>query len=148
MTDKLKVSFAIRAPNSGPLASPQSMLQVAQEAEALGFDSVWVHDHLTWSAEIHRTHISYRSPHSMCCAMADSTSVSARRKRFAAKSKPTATPACRTLRSNSFIRLWNATPKCCNCLRGKFCRRFARLIFFSVLRLHQPTDSLVAPREE
>jgi alkanesulfonate monooxygenase SsuD/methylene tetrahydromethanopterin reductase-like flavin-dependent oxidoreductase (luciferase family) len=34
------------------------MLQVAQEAEALGFDSVWVHDHLTWSDEIHRTHIS------------------------------------------------------------------------------------------
>ena len=58
MSDKAKVSFGIRIPNSGPLASPQSMLSVAQEAEALGFDSVWVHDHLTWSDEIHRTHIS------------------------------------------------------------------------------------------
>jgi probable F420-dependent oxidoreductase len=31
---------------------------VAREAESLGYDSVWVHDHLTWSDEIHRTHIS------------------------------------------------------------------------------------------
>lgn len=58
MSENRKVSFGIRIPNSGPLASPRSMLQVAREAEALGFDSVWVHDHLTWSDEIHRTHIS------------------------------------------------------------------------------------------
>ena len=57
MTDKPKVSFAIRVPNSGPLASPSSMLAVAQEAEAFGYDSVWVHDHLTWSDEIHCTDI-------------------------------------------------------------------------------------------
>jgi probable F420-dependent oxidoreductase len=53
-----KITFGNRVPNSGPLASPQSILAVAQETEALGFDSVWVHDHLTWTAEIHRTHIS------------------------------------------------------------------------------------------
>jgi len=58
MSNPPKVTFGIRVPNSGPLASPESMLQVAQEAEVLGFDSVWVHDHLTWSDEIHRTHIS------------------------------------------------------------------------------------------
>jgi probable F420-dependent oxidoreductase len=58
MSSPAKVTFGIRVPNSGPLASPESMLQVAQEAEALGFDSIWVHDHLTWSDEIHRTHIS------------------------------------------------------------------------------------------
>src|SRR5512138_1278214 len=58
MSENRKVSFGIRIPNSGPLASPRSMLSVAQEAEALGFDSIWVHDHLTWSDEIHRTHIS------------------------------------------------------------------------------------------
>ena len=58
MSNRNKITFGVRLPNSGPLASPQSMLQVAQEAEALGFDSVWVHDHLTWSDEIHRTHIS------------------------------------------------------------------------------------------
>jgi probable F420-dependent oxidoreductase len=53
-----KVTFGVRVPNSGPLASPESIVQVAREAEALGFDSVWVHDHLTWTDEIHRTHIS------------------------------------------------------------------------------------------
>lgn len=58
MSDRRKISFGIRVPNSGPLASPASMLYVAREAEILGFDSIWVHDHLTWSDEIHRTHIS------------------------------------------------------------------------------------------
>jgi len=41
-----KVTFGIRVPNSGPLASPESILEVAREAEALGYDSIWVHDHL------------------------------------------------------------------------------------------------------
>ena len=58
MSNSHPIRFGIRIPNSGPLASPQSMLQVAYEVEVLGFDSVWVHDHLTWSDEIHRTHIS------------------------------------------------------------------------------------------
>ena len=53
-----KVTFGNRVPNSGPLASPESIIRVAQESEALGFDSIWVHDHLTWTEEIHRTHIS------------------------------------------------------------------------------------------
>jgi probable F420-dependent oxidoreductase len=53
-----KITFGIRVPNSGPLASPQSIVEVAREAEALGYDSIWVHDHLTWTEEIHRTHIS------------------------------------------------------------------------------------------
>ena len=53
-----EVTFGIRVPNSGPLASPASIVKVAKEAESLGFDSVWVHDHLTWTEEIHRTHIS------------------------------------------------------------------------------------------
>jgi probable F420-dependent oxidoreductase len=53
-----QVTFGIRVPNSGPLATAESMVEVAKEAESLGYDSVWVHDHLTWSDEIHRTHIS------------------------------------------------------------------------------------------
>ncbi len=53
-----KVTFGNRLPNSGPLASPDAIARVAKESESLGFDSVWVHDHLTWTAEIHRTHIS------------------------------------------------------------------------------------------
>ena len=55
---KAKITFGIRVPNSGPLASPESIVQVAREAESLGYDSIWVHDHLTWTEEIHRTHIS------------------------------------------------------------------------------------------
>ena len=34
------------------------MAEAAKAAQALGYDSVWVHDHLAWTAEIHRTHIS------------------------------------------------------------------------------------------
>ena len=40
------LTFGVRVPNSGPLATVESMVEVAQEAESLGFDSVWVHDHL------------------------------------------------------------------------------------------------------
>lgn len=52
------VEFGVRIPNSGPLATPSNLIRAATEAEALGFDSVWVHDHLTWSREMHRRHIS------------------------------------------------------------------------------------------
>ena len=62
-SQKSQVSFGIRVPNSGPLATAASMVEVAREAEALGYDSVWVHDHLTWSDEIHRTHISSGADH-------------------------------------------------------------------------------------
>ncbi len=53
-----KATFGLRVPNSGPLASPAAIAETAKAAEALGFDSIWVHDHLTWTEEIHRTHIS------------------------------------------------------------------------------------------
>lgn len=53
-----KFTFGNRVPNSGPLASPEAIVRVAKESEAAGFDSIWVHDHLTWTEEIHRTHIS------------------------------------------------------------------------------------------
>ncbi|MBI4525339.1 MAG: TIGR03619 family F420-dependent LLM class oxidoreductase [Deltaproteobacteria bacterium] len=57
-TPQGKITFGNRVPNSGPLTSPEAIVQVAKESETFGFDSVWVHDHLTWTAEIHRTHIS------------------------------------------------------------------------------------------
>jgi len=59
-----RVTFGVRVPNSGPLASTESIVAVAREAESLGYDSIWVHDHLTWSDEIHRTHISSGADHS------------------------------------------------------------------------------------
>lgn len=52
------VSFGIRVPNSGPLASIENIARAAREAEDLGFDSVFVHDHVVWSSEMHRHHIS------------------------------------------------------------------------------------------
>jgi probable F420-dependent oxidoreductase len=53
-----KVSFGVRVPNSGPLASVENIVRAATEAEALGFDSIFVHDHVVWSSEMHRHHIS------------------------------------------------------------------------------------------
>ena len=37
MSQSANITFGVRLPNSGPLASPESMLQVAREAEELGF---------------------------------------------------------------------------------------------------------------
>ena len=53
-----RLAFGVRVPNSGPLASVDHIVQVATAAEAMGFDSVWVHDHVVWSGEMHRHHIS------------------------------------------------------------------------------------------
>jgi probable F420-dependent oxidoreductase len=50
-------SIGIRLPNSGPLASPAAILEVALLSESLGFDSVWVHDHLAWPSS-RRTHFA------------------------------------------------------------------------------------------
>jgi len=52
------VAFGVRLPNSGPLAAADSILNSADVAEQLGYDSVWVHDHITWGTEQHRGHLS------------------------------------------------------------------------------------------
>lgn len=52
------MQFGIRLPNSGPLAARENLVQVADEAERLGFHSVWVHDHILWGEEQHQTHLS------------------------------------------------------------------------------------------
>ncbi|MGH2977376.1 MAG: hypothetical protein ACRDKC_03240, partial [Gaiellaceae bacterium] len=52
------VQFGVRVPNSGPLATIENIVRAAQAAEEMGFDSLWVHDHVAWSAEMHRHHIS------------------------------------------------------------------------------------------
>jgi len=57
-----KVEFGVNLNNREPLIAPdydlKMLLDLSEIVEASGFDSVWVHDHLTWSDEIHRTHIS------------------------------------------------------------------------------------------
>jgi probable F420-dependent oxidoreductase len=52
------IQFGVRVPNSGPLASVENIVRAAQAAEEMGFDSLWVHDHVAWSTEMHRHHIS------------------------------------------------------------------------------------------
>jgi probable F420-dependent oxidoreductase len=52
------MKFGVRLPNSGPLANRRNIAEIAIEADRLGFDSVWVHDHIVWGTEQHRTHLS------------------------------------------------------------------------------------------
>lgn len=51
------MKFGLALPNSGPLASPGNIRRVAEEAEALGFDALLVHDHISYDTEWlgHRT---------------------------------------------------------------------------------------------
>jgi len=52
------LKFGVRLPNSGPLANRKNIVDVASEAESLGYHSVWVHDHILWGTEQHKTHLS------------------------------------------------------------------------------------------
>lgn len=42
------MQVGIALPHFGPAASPEAIIQVAQKAEELGFDSVWALDRLLW----------------------------------------------------------------------------------------------------
>lgn len=50
-------TFGIRLPNSGPFAGPGLIKEIAVLSEDLGFDVVWVHDHLAWPTH-RRTHFA------------------------------------------------------------------------------------------
>ena len=52
-----ELTFGIRLPNSGPLASPGEIRAVALRSERCGFDTVWVHDHISWPFQ-RRTHFA------------------------------------------------------------------------------------------
>lgn len=52
-----RVTFGIRLPNSGPFASPDMIRETARLAESLGFNTVWVHDHIAWPGH-RRTHFA------------------------------------------------------------------------------------------
>lgn len=47
----MQSTFGVRLPNSGPLATAEAQLSTAELAEELGFDNVWVHDHIAWASE-------------------------------------------------------------------------------------------------
>lgn len=45
------MKFGVQLPHFGPLASAAGTLELARRVEALGFDSVWVGDHIIYPAE-------------------------------------------------------------------------------------------------
>ena len=42
----MPVTFGCSLPSRGPMSSPESLRSLAQRSEALGFDSIWVSDHI------------------------------------------------------------------------------------------------------
>jgi len=46
--------FGVQLPNYGPIAGPDSLARVARLAEDLGFDSVWINDHVLVPSRITR----------------------------------------------------------------------------------------------
>ncbi|OLC33176.1 MAG: hypothetical protein AUH81_14765 [Candidatus Rokubacteria bacterium 13_1_40CM_4_69_5] len=42
------MKFGVHLPHFGPLASGEGTLALARRAEALGYDSVWVGDHIVY----------------------------------------------------------------------------------------------------
>jgi probable F420-dependent oxidoreductase len=53
-----EIKFGVRLPVAGPLATPAGIKRSVREAEAMGFDTAWVHDYLIWTKELDRLHIS------------------------------------------------------------------------------------------
>ena len=45
------ISLGVRLPNSGPFATAENILSLGTTAEELGYDTVWVHDHISWARE-------------------------------------------------------------------------------------------------
>ncbi len=42
----MPVTFGCSLPSRGPMSSPESLRSLAQRSEDLGFDSIWVSDHI------------------------------------------------------------------------------------------------------
>src|SRR5512140_802347 len=47
----MRTEFGVRLPNSGPFATAENIMRTAEGAAALRFDSVWVHDHISWTRD-------------------------------------------------------------------------------------------------
>lgn len=61
------MKFGVRLANSGPFASRHALTEMAVAAEALGYDAVSIHDHVTWGLE-DRYHF-YAGSHETAAAM-------------------------------------------------------------------------------
>ena len=64
--------FGVRLPVAGVFASPSAITDVAQLAEELAFDSVWVHDYIIWNKLLDQLHISCGSREAVDAAGEDS----------------------------------------------------------------------------
>lgn len=53
-----RVGFGIRLPVAGTFAETANIASVAEHAEALGYDALWVHDYLIWNEDLDRRHVS------------------------------------------------------------------------------------------
>lgn len=53
-----QVEFGIRLPVAGTFAEVANITAVADHAEALGYDALWVHDYLIWNEDLDRRHVS------------------------------------------------------------------------------------------
>lgn len=51
MTAAPGLSLGVRLPNSGPFATAANILELATQVENAGYDTVWVHDHISWAQE-------------------------------------------------------------------------------------------------
>lgn len=51
------MKFGINLPHSGPLASVGAIRDIALEAEALGYETLWAHDHISYDSDwyLHRS---------------------------------------------------------------------------------------------
>jgi probable F420-dependent oxidoreductase len=54
------VKFGLRLPGAGPYAGPEAITAFAQRAEALGFDSLWMTDHIALPVDV-QTRYPYRA---------------------------------------------------------------------------------------
>ncbi len=43
------ITFGLRLPNSGPLATTEAVIMSVDAAESLGYDAVWANDHISWT---------------------------------------------------------------------------------------------------
>lgn len=66
-----RAQFGVRLPVAGPLAGPEAIRTVAQGAERLGYDAVWVHDFIAWTDYQDRHHVSCGSVEAVEAAPAD-----------------------------------------------------------------------------
>lgn len=53
-----KAQFGVRLPVAGPLANVEAIRTVAQRAETIGFDALWVHDFIGWTRYQDEHHVS------------------------------------------------------------------------------------------